>query len=127
MEAWLYAIERWFLIAWAAVALFVVRDGFLRRKRKAPYWGEPFDTDLPRWATLLLGIAAGLLTAFALSGSGSHEQRVFAGGLMLSICVPAFLLGIWYRIELRSQGLKPLYKQEVPHDPEDSGTPTNER
>lgn len=40
----------WFLIPWLAAAFVVVRDGIGRRERKAPYWGEPFNTDLPRWA-----------------------------------------------------------------------------
>lgn len=106
----------WFFIPWTVIVFAVVRDGIRRRERKAPYWGEPFDTDLPRWATWLQFIAAMVLTTFAFSESGSREQRIFAGGLMLSVCVPALLLGIWYRIELRSQGLKPLYKQEGSDD-----------
>lgn len=100
----------WFLLPWSVSVILVVVYGFRRRASMSPYWWEPLD--MSRLANTILALVTLIVMGVIVYPQTPSSLRLLLGGLVAAVCVPAIILGIWYRLELKEQGLEPRYKQE---------------
>lgn len=98
MKLWMWAL-------WLPVAVGMFVFGFKARKTKGTYWWEPTeDSYLMMLGPFIVAIGYGIAQI-------SQTIKVLMIGLAIAFCGPALLLGVVYRFELWTQGLRPKYRQ----------------
>lgn len=97
-------IRAWMWGVWIGIVVGMIWFAIRERRTKGTYWWEPPSR---RW-TWGIGIPLAIAASWV---ARSQTWRPFMWGVLAAICVPAFVTGLVYRLELHGKGLKPKYLQ----------------